>query len=157
MSHKEKSMLTTEIIRTIDRPIQQVFAYVSDFQKSLEWQSGLVESKQITAGPPAVGSQYSGVRNFLGRRMESTIQLTSFEQDKQFAYKSIAGSVQYQQSFHFEPTGRGTRVSTLIGMEMAGLLGLAKPFIVSSLKHDMGADFDTLKKLLETRAQAPAA
>jgi len=150
-------MVTTEIVRTINRPIQEVFAYVSDFKKSLEWQSGLVESKRITEGPQVVGSQYFGVRNFLGRRMESTIELTRFEQDKEFAYKSISGSVQYQQSFSFEPTAGGTRVSTSIEMETTGLLGLAKPFILSSLKHDMGADFDTLKKQLETRAPDAAA
>ena len=150
-------MVTHEVAITIYRPIQEVFAYVSDFQKSLEWQSGLVESKRISEGAQGVGAQYVGARNFMGRKLESTIELTSFEQDKQFAYKSISGSTHYQQSFHFETTAEGTKVSTWIEMETGGILGLAKPLIASSLKHDMGADFDTLKARLETQASAATA
>jgi hypothetical protein len=36
-------------------------------------------------------------------------------------------------------------------------LGLAKPLIASSLKHDMAADFDTLKNQLENRVPEAAA
>jgi uncharacterized membrane protein len=150
-------MVTHEVAITIYRPIQEVFAYVSDFQKSLEWQSGLVESKRISEGAQGVGAQYVGARNFMGRKLESTIELTSFEQDKQFAYKSIAGSTHFHQSFSFEPADGGTRVSSSIEMETGGLLGLAKPLILSSLKHDMGADFETLKKRLEARMPEAAA
>ena len=142
-------MVTHEENITINRPIQEVFAYVSDFEKSTKWQSGLVEVKGISAGPLGGGSQFTGVRNFMGRRMEAVAKLTAFEQDKQFAYKTISGTAPFEQSWLFETVPGGTKVSTVFEMETSGLLGLAKPLIAAGLKRDMGADFATLKNQLE--------
>jgi len=93
----------------------------------------------------------------MGRRMESAIHLTTYEQNKQFAYKSISESSPFQQSFLFETTAGGTKLSTVIKLETAGLLGLAKPLIALGLKRDMGADFGFLKNLSENRVPAVAA
>jgi uncharacterized membrane protein len=145
-------MVTHEVEITINRPIHEVFAYVSDFKNSTKWQSGLVEVKGISDGPMTVGSQFTGVRNFVGRRFEAVVKMTSFEENKQFAYKSTSGTAPFEQSFLFEPTSGGTKVSTKFEMETSGLMGLAKPLIASGLKRDMSADFETLKNQLENRA-----
>jgi len=143
-------MIKHELDITINRPLPEVFAYLCDFHKSTEWQkSGLVEVKQVTNGPMAVGYQFIGVRNFMGRRMESLLEMIDFQPNKQFAYKSLSGTTPFKQIFQFETTPQGTKVSTMIELETTGLLGLATPLIASGLKRDMGADFETLKKQLE--------
>jgi hypothetical protein len=143
-------MVKHELDITIDRPLPEVFAYLCDFQKSTEWQkSGLAEVKPVTNGPMAVGYQFIGVRYFMGRRMESLLEMTDFQPNKQFAYKSLSGTTPFKQIFQFEATPQGTKVSTMIELETSGLMGLAAPLIASSLKRDMGSDFETLKKQLE--------
>jgi hypothetical protein len=150
-------MVTNKNVLTINRPLPEVFDYLSDFQNSTKWQSGLVEVKGISEEPMAAGYQFTGVRNFMGRRLEALVELTSFEQNKQFAYKSLSKSLPFNQTFLFETTAEGTQLTSLFEMETSGLMGLAKPLIVSSLKRDMSADFATLKNLLENGVPEAAA
>jgi len=144
-------MVTNELIITINRPVEEVFAYVSDFQNGPKWQKGLVESRRITEGAEGIGTQYTGVRNFMGRRVESVIQFTTYEPNKKIAFKSISGSSPVEQSFLFESTAEGTRLTTRLELQTSGLMGLAEPLIASGLRREMDADFGILKDMLETR------
>jgi uncharacterized membrane protein len=146
-------MVTGEVDITINRPIQEVFAYVSDFQNSTKWQTGLVEIKEISEGPLTVGSKFSAVRNVMGDMLESVIQITNLNQNRLFAYKSISGSSPFKQSFLFETTARGTKVTTLFELFPTTLLDLAESLIATGLKRGMDADFDRLKIQLETGNQ----
>lgn len=144
-------MVTNETIITINRPVEEVFAYVCDLQNGTEWQNGLVEARRISKGPLGIGTQYTGVRKFLGRRMESVIQYTTYEPNKKIAFKSISGSSPFEQSFLFESTAEGTRLTTRLDLQTPGLMGLAEPLIASGLRREMDANFGTLKDMLETR------
>jgi len=150
-------MVTNEKIITINRPVAEVFAYVSDLASGPEWQPGLVEVRRITEGPKGVGTQYNGVRKFMGRRMESVIEFTTYEPDKKLVFKSISGNSPLVQSFIFEPTVEGTRLTARLEVQTSGLMGLAEPLIASSLKRDVDTNYDILKNLLETRAIPVAA
>jgi uncharacterized membrane protein len=144
-------MVTNEKIVTINRPVEEVFAYVSDFQNGPKWQAELLESRCITEGPVGIGTQYTGVRKFMGRRVESVIQFTTYEPNKVIAFKSISGSSPVEQSFLFESTAEGTRLTTRLELQTSGLMGLAEPLIASSLKREMDASFETLKDMLESQ------
>jgi len=142
-------MVTNEKIITINRPVTEVFAYVSDLPRGPEWQPGLVEVRRITEGPEGVGTQYNGVRKFMGRKLESVIEYTTYEPNKKLVFKSISGNTPIVQSFLFEPTVEGTKLTARLELQTSGLMGLAEPLIASSLKRDVDANYDILKKLLE--------
>ncbi len=150
-------MVTNEKIITINRPVEEVFAYVSDLPHSTEWQPGLLEVRPITKGPAGVGTQYSGVRKFMGRRMESVIEYTTYEPNKKLVFKSISGNSPMVQSFLFEPTAEGTKLTARLELQTSGLMGLAEPLITSSLKHDVDANYNNLKHILETKVAPVAA
>ena len=144
-------MVTNEKIITINRPVEEVFAYVSDLPSGPEWQPGLVEVRRITEGPDGVGTQYNGVRKFMGRRIESVIEYTTYEPNKKLVFKSISGNSPLVQSFLFEPTAAGTKLTARLELQTSGLMGLAEPFITSSLKREVDTNYNILKNLLETR------
>jgi len=146
-------MVTNEKIITINRPVEEVFAYVGDAQNGPKWQPALVEVRRITEGPLGIGTQYSGVRKFMGRRMESVIEYTTYELNKKVVFKSISGSSPLEQSFLFEPTTEGTRITSRLEMQTSGLMGLAEPMIASGLKHEVDANFGILKDMLESRVK----
>jgi uncharacterized protein YndB with AHSA1/START domain len=150
-------MVTNEKIITINRPIEEVFAYVSDLPRGPEWQPGLVEVRRITKGPDGVGAQFSGVRKFMGRKMESVIEFTTYEPNKKLVFKSISGNSPIVQSFLFEPTDVGTKLTARLELQTSGLIGLAKPLIASSLKRDVDNNYDILKNLLENQTLPVAA
>ena len=150
-------MVTNEKIITINRPVAEVFAYVSDLASGPEWQPGLVEVRRITAGPTGVGTQYNGVRKFMGRKMESVIEFTTYEPNKKLVFKSVSGNSPLVQSFLFEPTAEGTKLTARLELQTSGLMGLAEPFIASSLKRDVDANYENLKNLLEKQPRPVAA
>ena len=145
-------MITNEKIITINRPVAEVFAYVSDLPSGPEWQPGLVEVRRITEGPEGVGTQYNGVRKFMGRKLESVIEYTTYEPNKKLVFKSISGNTPIVQSFLFEPTVEGTKLTARLELQTSGLMGLAEPLIASSLKRDVDTNYDILKHILETQA-----
>jgi len=147
-------MVTNEMIITIKRPIEEVFAYVSDLQKGPEWQPALLEARRITEGPLGIGTQFISVRKFMGRRVESGIEFTAYEPNTKFAFKSISGSSPFEQSFLFESTAEGTRLTSVLELQTEGLMGLAEPLIASGVRREMDANFGDLKEMLEGRVPA---
>jgi hypothetical protein len=116
-----------------------------------------VEVRRITEGPDGVGTQFSGVRKFMGRNMESVIEFTTYELNKKLVFKSVSGSSPLVQSFLFEPTDEGTKLTARLELQTSGLMGLAKPLIASSLKRDVDANYAILKNVLENQTMPVAA
>jgi len=144
-------MVKNELSIMINRPIQEVFDYVSNLQYGPQWQTGLVEVRQITQGAPAAGSQFASARKFLGRKLEAVIEITAFEPNRKIVVKSPSGSVPFEESFLFEPAAGSTQLTTHITLQTSGFMGLAEPLIAGSLKREMESDFGNLKSLLEHR------
>ena len=63
-------MIKVEDSVVIERPVEDVFAYVADQTNAPHWQAGLVEVRRTTDGPVGVGARHTAVRTFMGRRME---------------------------------------------------------------------------------------
>lgn len=144
-------MITNEKVITINRPVEEVFAYVVDLQNGPEWQSGLLEVRQVTQGSPGVGSQYVAVRKVMGRKLEGVVEIVAYEPNKKAVIKSDSGTVPFEESYLFEPTTEGTRITTVTKLHTSGFMGLAGPMIAGTLKREMDTAYGDLKDLLETR------
>jgi carbon monoxide dehydrogenase subunit G len=136
----------------INRPIEEVFAYVSDFRTALQWQSGVVDLRLTPEGPIGVGTRVTVVRVFLGRQVEGTVELFEYEPPTKQTFKSISGPVDNTVSRRFEPTAEGTTFIQAMDFQAGGLFALAEPLVARSLRRAMVADLGTLKDLLESRA-----
>jgi uncharacterized protein YndB with AHSA1/START domain len=56
---------------TVQKPLDQVFAYLSDFTTTTEWDPGTVETVRTT-GDGAVGTEYQNTSTFVGRKTQLT-------------------------------------------------------------------------------------
>ena len=144
-------MVKHELNIVIQRPVAEVFAFVSDLTNAPKWQTGLVESRNLTKSSLGVGSKFASVRKFLGRKVEGLVEITEFRLNSKFVIKSASGTVPFEEIYLFEPTLNGTKLSTFFELHTSGLMGLAEPMIESSLKREMDADFGNLKEILESR------
>jgi uncharacterized protein YndB with AHSA1/START domain len=145
-------MINAERSIDIDRPIGEVFAFVGDQRNTPRWQAGLVAVRRTSDGPPAVGTTHALVRNFMGRRMEATNEYVAYEPDRIITFRTTSGPVPLEASYLFEPTTGGTRLTSRIKMQAAGLFGLLEPVIAAGLRREMKAALPALKALLEGRA-----
>ncbi len=135
----------------INRPIEEVFAFVADIEKSPQWMSELVEAKQTSEGPVGVGTTFSAVATPLGRRAESTQEVTEYEPSSKFAIKSTSGPVASEDEYTFESVAGGTKVTRVVNAEMAGFFKLAEPLVVRMMGRQFKTNFAHLKDLLEAQ------
>jgi hypothetical protein len=68
----------------VNRSVEEVFSYPTNVDRIAEWQSMLLKARQTTPGPVEVGTTIQDVRKFLGRRLESTVEVTAYEANKSF-------------------------------------------------------------------------
>ncbi len=60
----------------INLPVEVVFNYLTDLEKLPQWGAGVLESRQTSPGPKAVGTTYQIVGKVMGRRVPSTYTVT---------------------------------------------------------------------------------
>lgn len=132
----------------LNRPVEEVFAFVADHDNLRRWQSNLIEGKQVTDGPLRVGTRFREVRR-LGRR-PSTIEaeLTVFEPNIRFATKTLTQPL-VTVSYDFAAEGDGTRLTYTFVMHTRGMMRLLQPLIARSIKKQTAADLAKLKQVLE--------
>ncbi len=144
-------MVTNEKIITINRPINEVFAYVSNMENGPKWQPELSEVRRITKGPVKIGSQFSSARRIMGRTMVTSIEFVAYEPNSKYTIKSISGPLPFEQTTLFESTAEGTKLTTKIELHPSGDMAQAESMLLEDLKQEMETDFDGLKKLLESK------
>ena len=135
----------------IDRPVGEVFAFVTDQRNTPQWQAGLLEVTRLTEGPSGIGTRHALVRNFLGRRMEATNEYTAFEPDRLVTFKTTSGPP-LEASYLFEAAGEGTRLTSRVLLDGAGFFGLISPVIQAGLRREMRVALPALKALMESRS-----
>jgi uncharacterized protein YndB with AHSA1/START domain len=145
-------MARIEASIVIDRPVEEVFEFANDPKKQPLWQTGSVESEQISEGPVGVGTTFRGVGHFLGRRIEGTSEITHYEPNRRVDIKMALGPMELEESDIFEPVGDGTRVTFILEGESGGFFKLAEPLVIRMTQREYQKSLENLKDLLEAQA-----
>lgn len=142
-------MIQHEVSIHLNRPVEQVFAYLIDPNNLRAWQSNLIENEQLTDRPLRVGSRFREVRQMGRRASEYQAEITDFEPNRRFATKTLS-EPQASVSYTFEQENSGTRLSYKFTLQTSGMMRLLEPLIASSIKKDSISDFERLKRVLES-------
>jgi uncharacterized protein YndB with AHSA1/START domain len=142
-------MIHLEHTVEIDRPPAEVFDYMMDMENLPEWQSSAIEAHW--EGERAAGSRIKEVRKFLGRRIESELEVTEYEPNRRFCLKTLSGPVLFSVEHTFEATTGGTRITFVGEGNPGGFFKLAEPMVARAAERQFKGDFATLKDLLEAR------
>jgi uncharacterized protein YndB with AHSA1/START domain len=133
----------------INCPVENVFAFVTDFCKVPLWMP-VRDLRPTSSGPIGIGSTYAQSAEFLGQRFEGTIQVTEYDPPQTFAFKIIHGPFPLANRMTFVRLADERTAMTLVGeAEPGNVLKLAGPFIVPLAKKQLETQISTLKRLLE--------
>ncbi|NIS83500.1 MAG: hypothetical protein GTO14_25630 [Anaerolineales bacterium] len=88
----------------------------------------------------------------MGRRLESTSEITEFVPNKKMAWKATSGPIPLEASASFEAVEGGTKVTIVGEAEVGGVFKMAEPLVARSAKKQFESDFANLKDLLEAGA-----
>jgi len=141
-------MIKVEVSVLINKPVEEVFAFVSSHENTPKWQGGV--EAVIPEGPQnAVGSKYTEVRKFMGQEMKSAMEVTAYETNSKWAAKVLKGPVPYEVTATFTAEGSGTRMTTVVEGEPKGFFKVAEGMMKGQLEKSLQEDGERLKKLLE--------
>lgn len=136
-----------EVRVRINRPVSEVFDYISNYNNNVNWQEGVVSSQQVTSGPAGVGTQVSYTRKLMGREVTATAQMTAFEKDQKIRMTNKSRLFTYDGGYDFSGDGAHTELvyAGVISSRIPGLGGQ----MVKLFQRQMENDLSSLKRLLE--------
>jgi len=138
----------------IDRPIEEVFAFVTDPNNDPLWQSTSLETEQTSEGAVDVGGTFRNTSKLLGRRIESTYEVTENEPPRRQCVRITSGPIPGEGCYLFEHVdGGSTRFTQTFEAEVGGFFRLAEPLVGRVIRRQMEADMGTVKDLLESRQE----
>ncbi len=144
-------MIRIETIVVINRPIDEIFEFVSDVGNNPLWQSSVIEGRQTSAGPLGVGTTIITISRYLGLRIKSDWMVVEYEPNKKYVAKSLSGRGQAKGTWAFEPVANGTRVDLVAEMGLSGLLRIVEPMLKIIAQRETDKEFAALKELLESQ------
>lgn len=134
----------------IKRPIQEVFAYVSNFENDTQWWLGVIESRVISDIRPGVGTQYWQLSKFLGRRNETIFVITEYEPVTRIALQSLKSAIPFVARYTLETTGNNETCFTMHAqVTWLGFYKLIQPFFNFMMQRFADKFFNKLKQVLE--------
>lgn len=142
-------MINLDLSAMIDRPVKDVFAFITNPSTMPKWNSAVVSVEQITPGAVGIGTKFKNVGELLGRRLEGEAQVTAFEPDSKYGIQMNAGPMQVNVVFSFKAVGTGTKLSLNAQGNPAGLFKLAEPVMQARVKAMMEENLARLKSVLE--------
>jgi len=113
-SGRENGMIRFDLNTDIYRPLQQVFAFVATPENDFHWQYGTLMSAKISTGAIGVGTLFRTVEHFMGQRIESVYEVTEFEPNKRYGFKSLSGPIDSYILYIFEIMKGSTRIGNSV-------------------------------------------
>jgi uncharacterized protein YndB with AHSA1/START domain len=136
----------------IECPIEEVFAFTADPNNDALWESTTLEAERTSEGPLGVGTTFRNTTKFLGRRFDTSYELTEYEPPRKQCYRVTTGPIPGVVCYLFEPSDEGsTRFTQTFEAEVGGFFRLAEPLVARAIRRQMEADMETLKDMLEAQ------
>jgi len=142
-------MINLDFGTLVDKPIKEVFAFVSNPNNMSKWNSAVVSIQQVTPGDVGVGTKFKTVGEMMGRKIEGEMQVKVFEPDTKTGFQLQAGPMQMNLTMSFKPVGTGTKLSLHVEGNPAGVFKLAEGMMVGQVKSLMEGNLNKLKSVLE--------
>jgi carbon monoxide dehydrogenase subunit G len=113
----------------IPRPREDVFAYLSDFSTTREWDPGVVEAERLNGQAVGEETEFRLVAAFLGRKNQLTYRIVEYDPPHVITFLGENGTVISRDRITFESTAEGTRVIYDADLALKGLLRIVDPVL----------------------------
>jgi uncharacterized membrane protein len=145
-------MIRTRKSITIDRPVDEVFKYMADFENDMEWRNELLEIQRVSESE-GEGATYHQRVQYEGYEGEETFEITELEPNRRLAFQGRTGDILAQGEYRFIAEDGKTKVEVSAEMSLSEELRPIEPVIADVVKTQGELDLDHLKDILEHRRQ----
>lgn len=144
-------MITLDLSTLVDRPVPEIFDFLSDPLNLPKWQSMVARIEQATPGEPAIGTKYRVFAQALGRNIEGEMQITAFEPPHKVGFVNQSGPMRVNITVTLKPVGSGAKIALHAEGNPAGMFALAEGILAGKIKSEMEANLARLKAVLESK------
>jgi len=117
----------------VPRPIDEVFAYASNFSNTAQWDPGVVASRKISQGPVGVGAEFALRVRFGPRSIPMTYVVREYGPPKRVVLEGTGDSVHALDDIRFASTSGGTRITYTADISMLGTFSVVEPLLKGAL------------------------
>lgn len=147
-------MISVENSAVIERPVQDVWAFVSDPRNEPKWHTDILEIKSEAdpssepGGSWVLGSTWLVTVQFMGRR-QYVVQITGLEPNRRLEITTKTGPMKPIATYLFEPANGGTRFTRHVDLPVQGAFRIMKPLMGRNAQKRNASFVQNLKTLLE--------
>ena len=133
--------MRAELTIEIERPPDEVFAFMTDVSHLPEWQAG-VKSAERRDG------RIEEARSIFGRELHTTLEIVEEEPPRVFTLRALDSPVPFTVRHELEPAdGGGTRLTVTADSDVPGF---AAGLLARRAERQFRKDFERLKQILES-------
>ena len=145
------TVLHTNVDVTINRPPDQVWAVVSDYERDTEWRKGIREMTPDIEGPPRVGTHVREVLQLAGKAYTSETEVTEVGPGRsyRFAGTGTSGNVRGRRSVRPGEQPDSAVFAYDVELEPLAIPRIAQPVLSWWLGHSLRRDLSRLRRLVE--------
>lgn len=140
---------------TIDRPIEDVFAVLTDVEKTGIWFPGDVKERWTSPPPHGVGSTRHAVITMFGRRTENDAVATEYDPPHRAVMAGTSPSAPFVTALDFRAEGIGTRVEMTTDLNFQGAQRIVGPVFTCLLARQWDQGLANLKRMMESGQLGP--
>ena len=139
----------------IYRPVGMVFDFISSAANDFEWQYGTLASGPTKPETIRTGGSFRTIGHLMGHRMQSTYEVTHFEADRRYGFKSLSGPLHLHTMFTLETEKGQTRLQVTTQASPANVLHTNERVVERFMQKQLREDLAMLKSILEARSSLP--
>ena len=144
-------MIAFQTSIAIERPVDEVFAYVSDPSTFPVWNSAVEAVRLTSPGKGRPGSTYMLERLLPTGRATNELEIVAREQPHEFAIRTTAGPTPFLYRYRFAGENGTTVIHLDAQLELSGVATLLPQLARLGVKRGVDANLATLKRVLERR------
>ena len=144
-------MINLNISTLIYRPIRQVFNFISEPENDFQWQCGILASTKLSEGLSEIGTLFRSISHLMGQRIESTFEVTEYEPDRKYGFKSLSGPLNSQTSYTFEIANGSTKITVSTQANVVNFFQVGDSILEKKMKKQLKENLAMLKELLEAK------
>src|SRR5512138_3686067 len=148
-------MIHLHVSTMIDRPVKQVFDFVSAPENDFQWQYGTLAAARLPDGTDRLGSFFRTVGHLLGQRLQGVFEVTEYEPNRKYGFRSIYGPLHLRTSYSFEIASGCTKISIVTRANAANILDMNEHLLERKMKKQLKQNLALLKDLLEAKEILP--
>lgn len=150
-------MIDLNVSTMIYRPVKQVFDFISIPENDFQWQYGTLAAASLHEGASKTGSFFRSIGHLLGYRIQGLFEVTEYEPNRKYGFKSLSGPLHSQTSYTFESAGGSTKISISTQAHVVNSFQVNERLLEKRMKKQLRENLVLLKDLLEAEHILPGA